>query len=136
MGVTISGLSELIAALHQLPSELLTEASAIVQHTAEQAMSEMAAAYPPTTDLASKLSLSGSSDAGGVAYRVVNRHKLAAMYEYGTMVRHTALGYNRGAMPARPTVVPIAIRNRRDVMYPALIALVEQTGATVVGSLP
>jgi hypothetical protein len=115
---------------------LLTEASAIVARTAALTATQTAAAYPPKTDLASKLTVTGSSDSGGVSYRVVNRHNLAAIYEYGTMVRHTALGYNRGAMPARPTLIPISMQNRRDVMWPALIALIERTGAIVTGSLP
>jgi hypothetical protein len=107
-----------------------------VANAAALTATQTAAAYPPDTDLASKLSVTGSSDAGGVSYRVVNRHKLAAIYEYGTQVRHTALGYNRGAMPPKPTLIPIAITNRRSVMYPQLIALIERTGATVTGSLP
>jgi hypothetical protein len=56
------------------------------------------------------------------------------MFENGTMVRHTRIGANRGAMPPGHVFVPTAIRHRA-AMYRNLRDMLEREGLLVTGNV-
>jgi len=62
-----------------------------------------------------------------------NTSKLASIFEHGSMVRHTELGWNRGRMPAGNVFVPAVVRNRAR-MYERLKALLVEHGLRVSGN--
>lgn len=135
--VTLVGIEELRQALQNLPTELVAEANQIVRAAGEKSKDETAAAYnaeqTPVPDLTTGLRLTGVADSSGAQWRLLNRHPLAHLYEFGTATRQTSLGYNRGAARAHPTLVPIAMTNRA-AMYEQLRALVLRAGFELVGS--
>lgn len=133
MSVTWEGLAELHAWLRTLPETLVTEASGIVEHRAELAKSQALGGYPPGTELREKIDVKTlSAGTLGVSFQVVNTSKLAAIYEFGTEARHTAFGWNRGRMPARPVFIP-AMTRHRALMYEELAAMMRAQGLTVTG---
>lgn len=64
--------------------------------------------------------------------RVVNTHPLASVFEHGTQARHTALGANRGSMPAGNVFIPI-MRRARTLFWTKVVPIMERTGLTVTG---
>jgi hypothetical protein len=134
------GLAEFLRELQNLPIELTAEAGGIVVDTAEAAASEIRTVYPEqshteqgTGNLRNGVKVK-VIDAGqfGAAARVASTAPHAHWYENGTAARQTGKGYNRGAMPAKHVMVPIAIRKRHG-MYRELAGLLERRGATVTG---
>lgn len=131
----LHGLSELRAALRQLPEELTREASAIVVAAAEGAKSEIVGAYPtgPTGNLKAGVTVHRSHAQFTEQAIVRSRAKHAHLYEFGTKPRRTANGARRGSMPKAPTtraMLPIVIRKRRQ-MVDALIEMVRRAGFQV-----
>jgi len=129
------GLDELKADLRRLPEELAQEGSAIIFAHADGAMAEIAAAYPTRTGnlrkgLRRTINAVGRWGAGAL---VKNVAKHAWIFEHGTQARHTAIGANRGAMPAGRVFIPIVMRWRRK-MYAQLAALLERHGLRTSGS--
>jgi Bacteriophage HK97-gp10, putative tail-component len=130
----INGLEELRRALMALPPELVREAGVIVQAQAETAAGEMASAYPVQTGaLRRGLRVEVKGDAVSATAVVRNRARHAALFEYGTAVRHWASGKSTGRMPAGRVFIPIAMQRRR-IMLAALIDLVERSGLHVSGA--
>ena len=133
--IVFDGLDELRAQLRNLPAHLTDEANEIVSQTMEDAQREIVARYPsgPSGNLKRLVSIvrtaGGKFVAGGV---LRNRAPHAYLYEHGTQTRQTALGYNRGKMPPKPTFIPIVIRKRRE-MYTKLKAMLGGEGFTVTG---
>jgi hypothetical protein len=132
----IDGLDDLRALLRRLPAELRDEATGIVQGSANAAAEEIRAAYPDRTgNLRDHVFVSTTVEGTfGVGARVRNTAKHAWLFENGTQTRQTALGANRGAMPAGNVFIPRVIRHRTEMMR-ALRAMVEAHGLTVTGSL-
>lgn len=134
--VVLTGFEELRAALRQLPSELTEEATFIVKAAAEEAARRIVDRYPTVEgnlkDGVKVRDLSVGKFGVGKQVRSTARH--AHLYEYGTQVRHTDLGYNRGSMPARPVFVEEVVRKRRQ-MYERLIQMMQKHGLTVTGDL-
>jgi hypothetical protein len=64
--------------------------------------------------------------------RIVSKSPLAFIYENGTQVRHTELGYNRGRMPPAHVFVPAMIRHRKR-MYELLREMLKRKGLKVTG---
>lgn len=131
----LRGVLDLADALRQLPAAFTTEAGAIIVATATAAETEMDgryAAHDVTGALRRGLSMTQDVDAGrfGVAARLQNRDQKAYWAEYGTQIRQTTLGANRGAMPPLAIFIPIAQRHRR-LMVERLIDLVERAGFVV-----
>ena len=125
------GLPDLIAALRQLPPDLAAEGGAIVVAAADQAAEEIVAAYPERTgNLKHGVKRIGDSKGTGAFVRVVNTARHAHLFEFGTQSRQTAIGANRGAMPAGNVFIPIVVRRRR-AMVDALVALLQRAGLTV-----
>jgi hypothetical protein len=132
--VTWSGLEELKAALRSLPADLADDASDIVEGAAQAAKTEIYNAYPERTGNLRQhttvaIRASGRYGAGAV---VKNTARHAWMFENGTQARHTAIGANRGSMPAGHVFIPIVMRWRRR-MYEQLKSLLVRHGLQVAG---
>lgn len=129
------GLDELKAELRRLPAELAQDASAIVFAHADGALGEIRDAYPTRTGnlrkgLRRTVNAVGRFGAGALVKNVAPH---AWIFEHGTQARHTAIGANRGAMPAGRVFIPIVMRWRRK-MYLQLAALLERHGLRTSGS--
>lgn len=126
---------EFRAALRNLPEELTQEAAGIVTGAAESAKSEIVAAYPEVTgNLKRGVTVKQERSSFGVSAVVKSNAKHSHLYEYGSQVRNTSIGANRGAMPARPTFVPIVVRKRK-AMYQSIIGLLRRAGFQVSGDV-
>jgi hypothetical protein len=129
----IKGLEELQAALARLPGELREETAPRVEAAAKDAEDAIRAAYPERTGaLKAGLRHGVQSTAGGTRAWLVNIATHAAIWEYGTEIRHTDLGQHRGRMPAGKVFVPAVVRERRE-MKSDLIRIVEEAGFKVHG---
>lgn len=128
------GLQEFKKSLRALPVELHAEAENEVDAEANQAALEIRQAYKMR---------SGKLVEGVIVERVersrffagrrvVSKSPLAMIYENGTQVRHTDLGYNRGRMPPAHVFIPAMIRHRRE-MYDRLRDLMRRHGLKVIG---
>jgi hypothetical protein len=128
------GLQELKKSLRELPVLLHGEAENEVDAEANQAALEIRQAYKIR---------SGKLVEGVVVERVersrffagrrvVSKSPLAMIYENGTQVRHTDLGYNRGRMPPAHVFIPAMIRHRKE-MYDRLRDLMRRHGLKVIG---
>jgi hypothetical protein len=134
--VTWTGLDQLRAALRALPFELAADARHIVEGTAERAKAEIAQAYQGhhhsgnlEKGLTATIRPTGSFGANAT---VRNRATHAHWFEYGTQIRKTGLGWNRGRMPSGNVFLPRMQAARRR-MYQELIALVRAAGFEVSG---
>jgi hypothetical protein len=136
-GVTWTGLAEFQAALRTLPDALTADARAIVSRHATAATAAIKAGYPASeATLATRVTLTETSAAGdrfGIHFLIKNTDKRATWFEWGTMVRRTAKGWNRGSLKPGRVFVPAAIRARAG-MTDDLIALVRAAGFTVTGA--
>jgi hypothetical protein len=133
----MKGLSELRAALRQLPEELAREAHVIVTAQAQFAKDQIQRAYPEgrTGNLRGGVTVQSDDQRYGASAIVRSRAKHSHLYEYGTAQRRTSNGANRGRMPQAPEanrMIPIVVRRRR-AMTQALIDLVRRAGFTVEG---
>lgn len=122
----------MIQALTDAPAAIRAEGMAIVRETTESAAAEMAHTYPVRTGtLRSRVRTSYPSSTVllGIAHSEAPH---AGLYEFGTKVRKTATGANRGAMPAAsPRVVaPIAQRHRAQ-MLARLLAMMRGFGFVI-----
>lgn len=140
------GIQALSEALRGLPAELRDEALPIVEDAVDRAESAIRSAYPigPTKRVKGRLREGGSlraglsqekeTSSGAFGARVVlkNTAKHAWLFENGTELRETALGWKRGRMPAGKVFIPI-VRRERARMWRALADFVRQKGFTVRG---
>ena len=76
--------------------------------------------------------LNHTKRAGTFVLDVQNDSPLVRMFEWGTAVRHTALGANRGQMPAEHVFLP-RYYTWAHHMVDELSAMLEQHGFTVSG---
>jgi hypothetical protein len=137
------GLTELEAALRNLPLDLVGRAHTTVLAHAEAARDQIAANYTrgKTGNLARGLTVRTyeTHGVGGVLVIIRNRAHHAYLWEHGTGVmnddhpsrnRETRKGYNRGSTAPARNFIPPAIRERRE-MRNELIAIVRAAGLTV-----
>jgi hypothetical protein len=104
-----------------------------VATAAQTTYSEAFSSYPVVTGgLREGLTIYHDSDGARASFNVVNHSDHALYFEYGTQIRRTALGYNRGAMPARPTLVRLAYREGQ-AMTERVAAHVRTLGFDVTG---
>lgn len=147
----IDGLAELRKALLDLPEHLQANAEAIVREAADDAASAVKARYEQhrtstatytpgrgvrlaRRHLADSVSVSfRGAKSGAAVARVVVDAPHAHLFEFGTQNRQWEGGKSTGAAPARPTLVPVAIRQRRE-MTNELIAVVERAGLKVTNA--
>jgi hypothetical protein len=132
---TIAGLAELRAALRTLPADLTGEASEILIDEGDQALNEIVTGYPERARSLRSKTKKTVRDIGtaGVGLVITNTAKEATWFEIGTQARHTALGANRGSMPAGNVFIPPIQRHRRAAMQ-RLKAMMERNGLTVGGT--
>jgi hypothetical protein len=141
------GIKDLSEALRGLPAELRDEAFPIVEDAVDRAKEEIAAKYPvgPTKMVKGRRREGGNLRAGlaidrgatgpsnfGAVLVLKNTAKHAWLFENGTELRETALGWKRGRMPAGKVFIPIVIRARAR-MWKALADFVRSKGFTVRG---
>lgn len=135
----IEGLTELADQLARLPAELQAEARAITLRRATRAMERIRAAYPARTgdgnkSLRNRLKITTDESTFSASAVVKNTSPLAALFEFGTMARHKALGASTGAMPAGHVFIRINVEERRAMYEDDFRALLEKAGLTVTGS--
>lgn len=132
--IAFDGLAELKKDLRDLPEVMHGEAEHIIEGQANAAALEVRQKYGM---------VSGKMVQGVVVEkvertrffagrRIVSKSPLAFIYENGTQVRHTELGYNRGRMPPAHVFVPAMIRHRKR-MYELLREMLKRHGLKVVG---
>jgi hypothetical protein len=132
----LDGLNELREALRNLPDELTSQASRVVEGAANAAAAEAKRNYPrgETGNLIAGVQVThfdrGKHSAGAI---VKNVAKHAHIFENGTQVRQTRSGANRGAMPPGHVFIPAVIRARTR-MYQELMDLLQRTGLRVSGT--
>jgi hypothetical protein len=129
----IDGLDDELDALTALPTTLRDQAAPLVRATADQAEATIRAAYPVVSgQLRDSLHQEVVETPAGIKVRLINDAPQAIWYEYGTVFRHTSLGYARGRMPAAKVFVPEVMRDRRALLDD-LIPVVEAEGLKVRG---
>jgi hypothetical protein len=134
-----SGLEELKAWLRDLPEHLTDEASSIINAAANESARRIVDLYPTTVTgnlkdgVEVKTMKSAPGGRFGIGVVVRSTAKIALIYENGTQVRHTGLGYNRGSMPAQHVLVKVVTERRRR-MYEELKALMVENGLKVSGT--
>lgn len=142
--VTITGMDELRRFLRDLPREMDDEASTIIREAAQVTADRAKAAYPrgDTGNLRRGVRVfhdAGSRGAMGIGARPItsyvrNSAPHSHLFEFGSQLRRHSNGKSVGAMPARPTLIPIAARARSQ-MFARLIRMVQGKGFQVHGSL-
>ena len=135
--MTIDGLPELLAALRNLPQDLLDEGTGIVDDQGQAAEAEIKANYDAHafTGKLSRSVVREEQPAGRWGHAVVIRAKAkhAGLFERGTAARHTSQGSYRGVMPPAPPMhrfIPVMERKRR-AMFANLRRLLEAHGLLV-----
>jgi hypothetical protein len=136
VSVKWDGLKELRALLLALPAELRGEASHVVEGAANRAAADIRAAYGAhvrSGRLRNKVFVThyvrGRFSAGAIV-KAAAKH--ASLFEHGSQARHTAIGADRGTMPAANVFIPRVMR-ARAVMYDQLKALLTRKGLLVSG---
>lgn len=127
---TWTGFDELVRALANAPEEIHSEAAAIIKEETEGAAIELATSYPKKTGtLARRVRTEYPKDLVG---KVKSKAPHAHLWHWGTKVRRTAKGANRGQMPAAnpEPLVPIS-RRRRARMMRRLKDLLIRRGFTI-----
>ena len=133
--IIFEGLEELKRELANLPAHLAEQARSIVSRHATNAQARIDAEYERKgNDLGRFVKVSHENGPVVSSSRVYATSKLNSFFEYGThgRSRKTAKGYNRGPLPARPTMVPI-IQQERRAMYEDLAAMLRENGLEVSG---
>lgn len=123
-----TGMVDLIRDLERMDADVQTEAAGIVQATAQLMKADVERGYAKADgDLQRGLVVEEMTrgqyarDSSGLRtlhgtlrWKVRSKALHAHLYEYGTAQRSTnSTGANRGAMPAKPTFVPAAVRARQ-----------------------
>lgn len=138
MGMRWEGMSELRKEIRGLPPLLAQKAEARVTDAAGNAATALRDAYPagPTGGLRRGVRVTSSRRKSLVVATVISSAPEAHLWEFGTQVRRTQRGWNRGAEPAHYNqgIVGIAIRYRR-LLLAQLIAIVEEQGLPVTGDV-
>lgn len=136
MNVTMKwiGVEEQIAAFHTCPEDLTTAATPEVEDATNDAADAIRAGYPRRTgNLRDGVHTTVKHEPMRVMGVVVNTSPHAEMFEYGTQTRHTAIGANRGSMPAHPVFTPAMTRERRALLDTEIPKVMENEGLTVTG---
>lgn len=134
----LDGLSELRAALRQLPAGLAKDGADRVEAATERARAALVRTYPHGDTGKLRAGVRSKIERSGVAVvgTVISSSPHAHLWEFGTQNRHTRQGWNRGRSPShhREGLVPIAQRERR-AMNGELVDIVRQAGFEVSGVL-
>ena len=151
----IDGLDELLRELENAPAHLQAEAEARVVEAANETAARVRAVYEANRTALTTYTVKGGikkarrhladsvevttrgRESGAAVARVRVTAPHAYWFEYGTAERQWTSGKSTGAARPgadgqRPTFVPTAMRQRRQ-MKEALVAIVEQSGLKVTG---
>jgi hypothetical protein len=133
----LNGLEELKEWLRKLPDNLVGEATGIITTAANDAATAVIDRYPEVEGnlkggVVVQPMRSRPGDRGGIGLVLRSKSSHAHLYEYGTQVRHTKLGWNRGRMPGKAVVTQEASKHRRK-MYEQLTAMLVRMGFKVSG---
>jgi len=141
--LVLEGVDAFTQALEKMPVDFAAQAHGIVYETAAETVRDLSSRglWPPRDPqsrsrfqpLQTVWSVQ-PADKGPLRPRAKVQHFeiLAQWWEEGTKPRVTKKGWNRGAMPATPTAVPIFVWRRRQ-MNDRLVQLAESIGLTVTG---
>lgn len=130
-----TGLEDFKRALRALPTDLAGEASRVIEARANGAAVDVRSGYGRhrrSGRLQDSVTATVERTGLNVSAVVRSGARHAHLFEYGTQTRQTAIGANRGAMPAEPVFVPVMIRTRRR-LYDELIGILERAGLRVTG---
>jgi len=134
----LHGLAELRAALRSLPEDLAHDGAEFVDDATEHTAASLRQSYPvgDTGKLRAGVKSSVTHSQFGVVGEVKSTSPHAHLWEFGTEIRSTRHGWNRGRSPShhRDGLIPIAVRNRKT-LNGKLIALVRSQGFEVSGVL-
>lgn len=133
--LVFQGLDDFKRQLRQLPEELAGEAGHIVEGSGNAAAVAIRTAYGQhkhSGNLQDHVTVEHQSSGLAAKAVVKSTARHSHLFEHGSQARHTDLGWNRGAMPATPTFIPIVIRFRTR-MYEELKGLLQRAGLHVKG---
>jgi len=134
--VVLRGFEEQRRAFRTLPRDLAqaTQAEA-ADPIAAAAAADIRAGYPRRTGaLAAGVQVETvATSPVQAAARVVNTHPLASVFEHGSQARHTALGANRGSMPAGNVFIRRMVRYRKE-FWSRVGPIMARAGLRVTGS--
>jgi hypothetical protein len=129
------GITELVDQFATLARDLTTDAAPEVEAAAQAAKAAIYAGYPTRTgDLKNHLAVVMHTDATRTEAVVINTSPHAAVFERGSQARHTAIGANRGSMPANPLFSATMIRWRRGLYTGPIPRVLADMGLTVNGT--
>jgi HK97 gp10 family phage protein len=121
-GVRLEGLDDLRDALHTLPADLVRETQRAVMAAAESTASALRAVYPVRTgNLRRGVRVRVDQTPTGTTATVLSTAPYAAYWEYGTEIRRTQRGWNRGAAPAHAGQGLRSLAARRRPQLRALV---------------
>ncbi len=129
-GVKVTGLQDVMQQLTHAPRALREDAMAIVREETEGAAIEMQQQYARKTGTLAARVKTAYPVSGALIGIAQSTAPHSHLYEFGTRVRSTKAGANRGVMPEKPTTPQIAQR-RRARMARRLIELVKSHGFQV-----
>lgn len=136
MPLVWTGLAELRRQLKALPADLAHEARQDVVDAAESAEAALIQSYPPgpSGGMRRGVKVTIKQTEAAVTATLKSTAPEAHLWEFGTQVRRTQQGWNRGAAPAHYNqgVVGIGLRFRRT-LNGQLVDLVERNGFEVTG---
>jgi hypothetical protein len=130
-----TGFQELVDQFATLARDLTTDAAPEVETAAQSAKSAIYAGYPTRTgNLKDHLAVVLHTDATRTEAVVINTSPHAAVFERGSQARHTAIGANRGSMPANPLFSATMMRWRRGLYTGPIPRVLEHMGLKVDGA--
>ena len=130
-----TGFTELVDQFATLARDLTTDAAPDVEAAAQAAKQTIYAGYPRRTgDLKDHLAVMLTTEGTRTKAVVINTSPHAAVFERGSQARHTAIGANRGSMPANPLFSATMIRARRSLYATPIPRVLEDMGLTVNGT--
>jgi hypothetical protein len=130
-----TGFQELVDQFATLAPDLTQAAAPAVETAAQAAKNAIYAGYPTRTgDLKDHLAVLLHTDATRTEAVVINTSPHAAVFERGSQARHTAIGANRGSMPANPIFTATMMRWRRGLYSGPIPRVLETMGLTVNGT--
>lgn len=133
----LDGLTELRAALRQLPADLAADAADMVVHSVDMTAASLIQSYPlgDTGNLRKGVKKTITRSQVAVVGEVKSTSPHAHLWEFGTQNRRTQHGWNRGRLRNQYNrgLVGITLRERQ-ALNTNLIDLVRRAGFIVSGS--
>lgn len=125
--VTFKGLDDFLREFGSIPQQLTQQGMEIIREETEGAAVEIAQGYARKTGRLARAVKTFYPSSTILIGKVLSRAPHSHLYEFGTKLRRTHGGANRGVMPEKAVSVPIA-RRRRARMARRLIDLLKTMG--------